>query len=397
MTINTRTLRRAAVAAFAVPALAALSACGQSAAGGGSEPTLNLGIATALTGTSAEFGGAVKAGAELAAEEINNGGGVAVNGKNVKIKVSFCDTQLNGQKAATCGKRLSSQEKDIAVFAGTSIEAFPLAGFNTSSTNKFIVVGTSASPKFTAMGNPLVVRLWYDVNVYMPNFSKELYSYASATGSKGTKVGIMESKDEFGQAWATKFSEGWKDAGGEAPVRATYAATDTDLYNPISTLLKAKPDYIAAPGLCSSTSKIVKQAKEMQFKGRFIFQSGCTAKELATLVDPQFLEGSAFEGTKIQQGGSELKAFNEAFQKKYSKEPTTDSTVTAQWVNWMAAAAAKAGTATDVEKIRAAMASTLEGDYNYMGAKDLQESGQIYAPIHVEYVPSSDGKTKAWN
>ena len=74
-----------------------------------------------LSGAASMYGQVVKKGIELAVEEINNAGGVNLNGVMTKIKIAdFLDDQMDASKAANALKTLMDQDIDIVIGSVTS-------------------------------------------------------------------------------------------------------------------------------------------------------------------------------------------------------------------------------------------------------------------------------------
>ena len=96
-------------------ALLGLASCG------GSSDTIKLGGSGPLSGSADIYGKAVKKGIELAIEEINNAGGVKVNGTMKKLElVDFVNDEADAGKAATALTSLVSKKVDVVVGAVTS-------------------------------------------------------------------------------------------------------------------------------------------------------------------------------------------------------------------------------------------------------------------------------------
>ena len=89
--------------------------------GGGSSDTIKIGSCGPLSGGASIYGQAVKKGIELAIEEINNAGGVDVNGKMMNFElVDFVNDEADAGKAASGLTSLISKKVDVVVGAVTS-------------------------------------------------------------------------------------------------------------------------------------------------------------------------------------------------------------------------------------------------------------------------------------
>lgn len=89
-----------AIAMAAMMMLCVFTACGDEKTGGGDADgtaTLKIGGIGPLTGENAIYGTAVKAGMEIAVDEINANGGIA----GAQIELKFSDDVSDGETAAT--------------------------------------------------------------------------------------------------------------------------------------------------------------------------------------------------------------------------------------------------------------------------------------------------------
>src|SRR5574344_1087272 len=79
----------------AVLAVTMFAGCGSKSSNAGSKDTLVIGGIGPVTGEAAIYGQAVKNGAQLAIDEINDAGGV----NKMKLKFNFQDDECDGEKS----------------------------------------------------------------------------------------------------------------------------------------------------------------------------------------------------------------------------------------------------------------------------------------------------------
>lgn len=376
--------------ATALASAATLVGCGSGSGASGGTAVFKLGVVAPMTGSAASFGDKIKHGVNLAVDQINTSGGLTINGKKMTMKAVYCDDQFDPAKAAACGHRLVSQDNVHVIFTGSSQEAFPLASFDTTPGSEFINVSTSSTPAFTASGNPNNISMWFDLSRYMPGFVKQIATLSNQNGWHIQKVATMTTSEEFGEAWANAFAKNWKTDGGVITGQAKYATDATDVYPQLTALLKNHPDAIAVPGICDDASIVVKQARQLGFKGVFIFQSGCAAADLATRVSPATLTGSVFERPAFDLPTAAVQKYLKAYKAKYGAESFVNQAVSWQIAQTAAHAAGDAQSTSDVTKIRAAWNRALDGPYNILEMSDLRNGGSVNVPIHVGYF-KSDG------
>lgn len=353
------------------------------------QDVVKIGVPAIQSGPMATYGANFNNGVTVAVNQINQEGGLTIGGKKHKVQAVFCDTQADSAKAAACGRRLASQDKVAAMVMATSIETFPILGFNTSNP-PFLVVSSSASNKLVEANNPLVARYWFNTYSYMPGLTSRFSEVFKTEGRTSSKISVMQSEDEFGKAWTDTFTAGWKKVGGEVASVSTWTLGTTDFYPQLSSLLRGKPDLIAIPGTCSTIAPIIKQGRELGFKGDFIVDLACDHVELAKFVKPEQFRGSYFLGSNWNLDSAENKSFKEGYAKvSKSGEPTVISADGYGQLMWVAKAMEKAGTATDAKAIRAALPEVMNGSWNLLGVTNLQANGETVASVFPRKIDAS--------
>ncbi len=368
----------------------ALSAMTSSALAAENPAVFRFGVPYPQTGTIAEYGANYSDGIRLAVQEVNQNGGIPIGSNKVKVEAVFCDTQADTAKAVACGRRLSSQDEVKAMLISTSLETFPIMSFNNTAKPPFLIVSSSASNKLVTQNNPLVVRYWYNTYSYMPGFTKAVSAAIATLEPEPQLVSIMQSEDEFGKAWADNFSKGWKNTGGSVGRIATYAINSTDFYPQLTALLKTKPTLLAVPGVCAQVAPIVKQARELGFTGRFIFQISCGPQEISKSVGEKAIAGSIFEGSTWDSSSGRVSSFKEAFKQAFNRDAVVISADGYAQAMWLLHSVQQAQSVDDATRIRAAMGSVMEQDWNILGIKDLQANGETTAIVHPRIVKALD-------
>src|SRR4030042_829821 len=111
---------------------------GQAAA----QNVMKMGVIAPLSGTGAGWGLALRAGAELAADDTNAKGGLKVAGTSYKIEVIPYDDKYQGQAAADAANRLVFMDK-VKFIIGPMGSAAGLAAQEITEANKILFVGNS--------------------------------------------------------------------------------------------------------------------------------------------------------------------------------------------------------------------------------------------------------------
>ena len=347
--------------------------------------TFEFGVVAPLSGGGADYGQAFQNGIRMAVADINNAGGIQVGGKSLTLSPAFCDDEFKPDKAVNCGKELASQRKVRVIMTPSSLAAFPMMGFNQQ--EGFILMATSQTPRFTAMGNKLVVRFINNTDRTMGPWVELLNAYFKKTGQSVNKAGMMVVNTELGKTWADNFTASWKKRSGAAVVgSASYNANDTDFYPQLSTLLPNAPDAIILTTVCQPSSIVIKQARELGFKGIFLQSAACSGDELARLLPAEQVNGTIFEVGTWGSDAPEVGAFKKAYQAEFKTPPQAISGEGFDAVRWLVKAVELSGAADSAIKIRAAMPEALKLTKNMFNMANLDEKGDIDFPMYVGVV-----------
>lgn len=155
----------------------------------------------------------------------------------------------------------------------------------------------------------------------------------------------------------------------------------TDFYPQLTSVLRENPDIVAVPGACPAIAPVLKQARELGFKGDFIIDLACDPGELAKFVKPELYRNSYFFGSSWNLDSETVKRFREQYKAISKSDPTVISADGYGQMMWVLKAMEKAGTTSDAKKIREHMAEVLSGDWNILGVSNLQPNGETVANV----------------
>jgi branched-chain amino acid transport system substrate-binding protein len=347
--------------------------------------TFEIGVVTPLSGGGADYGTAFQNGIKMAMEEVNKAGGASIGGKMYTVSPVFCDDEFKPDKAVNCGKELAAQHKVRVIMTPSSLAAFPIMGFNQQ--EGFVLMATSQTPKFTKMGNKLVVRFVNNTDRTMGPWVDLLNAYFKKTGQPINKVAMMVVNTELGKTWADNFAKSWKRRDGTAIAgTASYDANDTDFYPQLSTLLPNEPDAIVLTTVCQPSAIVIKQARELGFKGPFIQSAACSGEEMMKLLPPEQVDGTIFEIGSWGLDTPPIDAFKKAYQAEFHILPQSISGQGYEGARWVIKAVEAADTVDDAAKIRAAMPGALAGMQNMFNMANLDDTGDVDFPMYVGVV-----------
>jgi branched-chain amino acid transport system substrate-binding protein len=351
-------LALACAATFAAPAMA--------------QEVVKIGYSGPLSGGAAQYGKNALDGMLLAADELN-AANLDVGGKKVRFEIVPLDDKYNPSETAINAQRLVQQYKTPAVLVPHSGGIFALQ--TTNERNNFIVLAYSSVPQITDRGNKLTLRIPPEFTTYIEPFSNYLMQ------RYGKKVAMIGADHDYGKAWAVAFKPGWEKLGGtvvaENPMSYNRA---TDFYSGVSKALAAKPDVLFVGGASEPTALVVKQARELGFKGGFLVMDQAKLDEMARVVGGmEPLEGAIGVLPVSADPSPDNKAFMERFGKKFEgRVPGSEALWNYTAVHATAKAMQLAGTASDAKAIHAKLDAgykALSSQVNPGGVLGVNERG----------------------
>lgn len=347
------------------------------------QEVVKIGYTGPLSGGAALYGKNVLSGIQMAVDEIN-ASGLQVNGKKVKLEVVALDDKYAPAEAAINARRLVQQHKTPAVFVPHSGGIFALQAFNEQ--EKFLVMAYSSVPRITDAGNKLTIRIPPAYTGYIEPFIKaQMKRY-------GKNVAMVPADHDYAKAWVQAFVPAWEGAGGKVvgniPMSYTKA---TDFYTGVSRAIAEKPDVMFVGGPSEPTALVVKQARELGFKGGFIIMDQAKMDEMAKITSGLgMLEGSIGVMPLVNDARPVAQAYNARYKKLHDGRDATTEMSLNYTMTWALANAMKlAGTTTDATAIRAKMPDAMKAlpkDVNPNEVEGIDAKGGSVADTVVGWV-----------
>lgn len=377
-------LKRIAAAAAATAVFASVPALAQE--------VVKIGYSGPLSGGAALYGKNVLDGMQMAAAEIN-AAGFEVAGKKYKLEIVALDDKYNPSETAINAQRLVQEHKTPAILVPHSGGSFALQTNNEA--QKYLLLSYTSVPQVTARGNKLTLRIPPEFTGYIGPFTK--YTMAKY----GKNVAIANADHDYAKAWTAAFKPAWEAAGGkvvaENPMSYNRA---TDFYSGVSRVLAAKPDVLFIGGASEPTGLVVKQARELGFKGGFVIIDQAKLDEIAQVTGGYGpLEGSIGVLPVVDDPSPVTKAFVERFRKIHpNRNPSSEVSLNYTAVHATVQAMKLAGTVTDAVKIRSGLDKAMKAlapQYNPHGLEGVDERGGSLADTRVATVEAGKVKERA--
>jgi branched-chain amino acid transport system substrate-binding protein len=225
-----------------------------------------IGVSVSQTGPVALAGQEQILGAQIAEEYFNKHGGV--NGR--PIKLIFQDAGSDEATAINAYQSQINVAKVVGIM-GPSLSQQMFAAGPFAVRAKIPVLGPSTTAKGIPQIGEFVSRVSAPVAVVAPNAIK-----AALEINKNIKrvVALYAQNDAFNKSETETFQQAVKDLHLELVTVQTFQTTDTDFTAQVTNTLNAKPDLVIISGLQVDGANLVKQLRELGYKGLIVGGNG---------------------------------------------------------------------------------------------------------------------------
>jgi branched-chain amino acid transport system substrate-binding protein len=316
---------------------------------------VKIGAVVPLTGRYGPGGAQVRAGYEIAVEQINAAGGVTVAGKKTPLELILLDDESDATKTVSRLETLAAQ--GVVAYLGGFGSDLHAAAASVAEKNKIPYLGVAfALYKVHQQGfRYLFSPFWKspDIGQALPGMLNAL-----PVGEQPKTVAIFQERTDWGREMAAAWTEAGKAAGYQVVVNGEYAPGAKDFADLILKAKSASADAVFALPTPPDGMTMVKQMKELSYTPKLTLFIRAPDPPIWTKnlgKDGDFVVLAPGWHHAVKAPG--VKELNEAHTKKIGRPADPIAGPAYACVQILAAAAAKAGSA-DREKLREAIAAT---------------------------------------
>ncbi len=338
-------LRRSLLAAAAVALAMAPAAFAQ-----GDAP-IPVGAIEILSGPNAAYGTAIRAGLELALEEVNAQG---VGGRKIALTVE--DSAGNKDQAINAARKLIGRDKVVAVIGPTlSNEMFAVGPVVNE--RKIPIIGTSTTAVGITEIGPYVFRTSLPESDVIP------VTLARAKARSVKTIALMYANDDaFSKSGFDTMKAAAEKAGLNILAIESFGSKDTDFSAQLTKIRALKPDAVGISALVEPVSGVLLQARQLGFGKDTLFVGGNGSNspklgEIAGSAADGLIVGSPWFVGKDDPANQ---AFVAKFRAKYGRDPDQFAAQAYDCMHILADAIGRAGT-PEPAKIRDALLATKHG------------------------------------
>lgn len=348
---------------------------------------LDVGLLLPLSGPGAPWGIAYSKMIELKFKEVNDAGGWKVGDKIYKFKLHKEDDKYLGSAAAQATARLVYDRKVKVIFG--SVGSSPVLAMHPITTENKIPVFCNSFAK-----DALSPERKYNFRVYPTSYEYApiVWKYAKKRWPDIKYVVVIGQNDATGRSEAEDIKKACEPLGIKVDIEL-FEPGEKEFYPLLTRVLAKKPDAMD-PTACAlgSASLIMKQARELGYKGRYISSVFLDPDLNGPIAGADNIEGSltiVWDWAKGSPG-------EKAVYKKW-----TDNWAPKEWAMfagfWYSGveiyleAIQKIGS-TDADKIREliqsgyAFTTTAFGKIKFKGKEYYGQDHNIYVPVIVSEI-----------
>ena len=327
---------------------------------------VQLGAIEILTGPNAAYGTAIRAGLELALEEIHGRGGV-LGGRRVNLIVE--DSAGNKDQAINAARKLIGRDRVVAIIGPTlSNEMFAVGPV--ANERRVPIMGTSTTANGITEIGPYVFRTSLPEADVIPVTLR-------AAQARGVKtIALMYANDDaFSKSGFDVMKAAAEKAGLTIVTIEAFGSKDTDFSAQLTKVRALKPDAVGISALVEPVSGVLLQARQLGFGRETLFIGGNGSNspklgEIAGQAADGLIVGSPWFVGKTDEANARFVA---AFQAKNGRLPDQFAAQAYDAMYIMADALNRAGEA-DSGKLRDALAATrtsgVMGPFSFTPGRD---------------------------
>lgn len=236
-----------------------------------------VGAVLPLTGDAAVYGKAIKNGIGLALAQANDA-------QQRRIKLLYEDDAGQATQAVSAAHRLIDIDK-VPVIIGGAMSSTAEATIPICDANHVVLISpTATKPSLTRMGS-YFFRLWPS-----DDYDGKFMADAAYNKLGLRRVSILYVNLAYGVGITQVFTREFERLGGTIVSKDGYNQGTTDFRTILTRITAAHPDAIYLPGYVAEITQILKQAKELGIKTRFL--------GVNSMYDPKLIEiaGDAADG-----------------------------------------------------------------------------------------------------
>lgn len=263
--------------------------------------TVKVGIFLPMSGGQASFGKEVYSGVKMAVDEINAKG-------EVKIVHVLEDEKSETTDSANAVKKLINVDKVNVIMGSVASSNTNAAAPIAQAAQVPLLTPASTNVNVTQKGD-YIARICFIDDFQGPAMAK----FALNSLRAKTAAIVTDSASDYSRGLSTTFKAAFEKGGGKVVTEVSYVAKDQDFSSQLTKVRTQKPDVVFVPGYYTEAANMIRQAKKLGVKAKFIGGDGWSGEQLYTIAGDA-IEGN-YHAAHFAADDSDVQV--QAFVKKY--------------------------------------------------------------------------------
>ncbi len=300
---------------------AILTITGLSFAGCGKTPVIKIGVIAEITGIIPAVGESCRNAATLAAEEINNSGGVSVGGKLYQVELVVKDSAGNPEQAAAAARELIDNDDVVAIVGPNATSNATTAAEEAENNGVVLVTPWSTSPKTTldAAGGPR--KYVFRVCVTASYEGEQLAKFARGNLGAAKAAVLFDQTAEVLKIQAEDFRKSFIAVGGSMVAYEACQSGDKDFTAQLAAIKAAGPDVLFLTAYYNEVPILLEQARGAGITAQIIGSNGWSTPDIIAQSGAN-IEGSyVFNMYSPQSEDTGTQEFVRAYQARFGSMP----------------------------------------------------------------------------
>lgn len=334
---------------------------------------VKIGLNIELTGDIPKVGEASKYAAEIVKEEVNGKGGLDLGGKKYQLEFVYQDNEAKPESAVAAQLKLITQDMVLGIVGPqSSKQAVPAGGV--ADENLTPMISPWSTNPATTLDRPYVFRA-----AFLDPFQAPVAANFAAKTFKAKTAGVIfDLANDYSKGLAEDFKAYFEKKFGAGTVKAfeSHGSQDQDFSGQLTKIIATKPDFIFVPNNYNQVALIVKQARDLGYKGPFMGADAWGSAELMPLCG-DVCKGQYFSTHYTAKGATgKTKEFIDKYKAKYGYEADDVAALTYDSIYVMLAGLKNAGKLTgDLAKDRKALKDGMRAIKSFDGITGKMKYG----------------------
>lgn len=316
--IDRKTARHLIVWSLITGFLIALTTCGLRDRTAGE---IRIGVIAPLTGERSSLGVTTVKAAELAVNQVNEAGGLVVDGQNYHLVLLVEDNGSVPDTAVAAARKLINQDH-AAVIIGPQISRNAIPVATLAENARIPMISPYSTNPATTVGKQYVFRM-----TYVDSFQGDIMArFALEHLNAQTAAVLYDVANEYNRDIAEFFYQSFTAGGGQIVAFETYTTGETDFSQQLAMIKAGEPQLLFLPNFSNEIPLQARQARDMGITAVFL---GSDSWDLRQLVDLPELDGTFVSGHYSADVASAAgQRFVELFRQQYNEPPNSAAALT---------------------------------------------------------------------